>query len=170
MTKKYDNFFDDILNAGDANCSEPYQSKPPAEDTTDQSSCSSYNEVNKEFESIGGISLEFGDNEIIKFDKSSTSAHVYNSQGHILGDGILVTSIKPTNQDGIQRPGVLGACTPCKIEAAEMLRKGMIDIQEAERISLFSTQSGAQCQGCGRKDVCIRHCRPVEVDGNIVNF
>ena len=169
MTRKDENFFSDILNTGNANCGEPYQSKPPAETTGGQSSGNVYRDLNKDFESIGGASLEFGISEIIKIHNDD-AAHINNRQGHILGDGLLVTSLNPTNKDGIQLVGVGGACAFCKIEADEMLRNGMIDIQEAERRSLFSTASGSQCQGCGRKDVCIRHCKPVDVDGEIINL
>ena len=168
MTKKYDNFYDDILNAGNANCSEPYQSKPPAENTGDQSSGDVYRDLNKDFESIGGISLEFGNNELIKI-QNNDATHINNRQGHILGDGLLVTSLKPINKDGIHLVGVGGACAFCKIEAGKRLQNRMIDMQEAERQSLFSTASGSQCQGCGRKDVCIRHCQG-NIDGKAVKL
>ncbi|MEN6384779.1 MAG: hypothetical protein ABFD79_06240 [Phycisphaerales bacterium] len=166
MNKAPNSFFDDFLNAGNSNCGEPYQPKPPAENKGAPSADDFYSELNKEIESIGGISLEFGNHEIKKIDANNHTIHVKVNRSHILGDGLLVSGVKPTDK----LPGIAGVCIFCKQESADMYQKGLIDLQEAERRSLFSTLSGSQCQGCLRRDVCVRHCCPVDVEGEILNL
>jgi hypothetical protein len=157
MSKEDHIFFDDFMSAGNANCGEPYRPMPPSENPGEPPLDISYSDIDKDFESIGGMSLEFGKNEIKKMYGNS-SAHVKNNRSHILGDGLLVPGLKPTNENGIERPGVRGTCAFCKIKAEAMLQEGTIDLEEAERKSLFSTESRSQCHGCGRRDVCTKHC------------
>jgi hypothetical protein len=166
MSKEFNSFFDDVINAGNSNCGEPYQPKPPAEYKDVPASGDFYSELNKEFEAIGGMSLEFGDNEIKKIDNNNHTVHIKANRSHILGDGLVVSTIKPTDK----LPGVAGVCAFCKQEMAEMLQQNLIELQEAERRSLFSTQSGSQCQGCRRRDVCVRHCKEVDIEGEILNL
>jgi hypothetical protein len=171
MLKKTSNLLKDLLWRSSRNAARPYIPQPPrqGQDSLQGQSGSSYKETNVDIETVGG--LAFGSTEELTVDQDGNANRICQKQGHILGSGRLVTSSEPTVKDGTPLPGVGGACYACKLEALDMLQAGVIDIQEAERLSLFDTNSVAQCDACGRRDLCIRHCRPFDkADGTQVSL
>ena len=164
MIKKIANFLKDFVQRSPRDACRPYIPHPPTLDADNPPSQHSnfYEETNTEIENIAGTSITFGTTEKLAVDEKGNTNRVTQKQSHILGSGILVTSLNPTVLDGIPLPGVGGACNFCKQDAIELLQANLISIQEAERHSLFDTNSAAQCAACGRRDLCIRHCRPFE--------
>jgi len=64
-------------------------------------------------------------------------------------------------QHGVQR-GLGGQCSYCALEAAEYLNQNLISLQQAEEHSLYCSQCASYCDGCGRRNICIRHARPFQ--------
>jgi hypothetical protein len=165
MVKKIAGFLKDLLARSPLTADRPYISQPPEQKQDGLPAGeekSFYEETSIETGKVAGISLEFGSAEQIMVDEDGNSTRIRQAKGHILGSGRLVSSLHPTNEDGNHRPGVGGVCYACNFEAAQLLQVGLIDIQEAQRRSLFDTDSAAQCDACGRRDLCIRHCRPFD--------
>jgi len=173
--KKIIDFLKDLFAGSPLEADKPYIPQPP--DQVNQPLDNSnedeifYSESSLDVENIAGTPIAFGTEESISVDSKGNSKNIRKKQGHILGSGLLVTSLTPIVRDGITSPGVEGACFICKQEAALLLAENSISLEDAYRLSLFDTGSGAQCQGCGRKDICIRHCRPFEDSaGTIANL
>jgi hypothetical protein len=164
--KKTIDFIKDLFTGSPLEADKPYIPQPP--DQVEQSLDNSnedgmfYSENSFDIETIEGTPIAFGTEESISVDSKGNSKNIRKKQGHILGSGLLVANLSPTIKDGITLPGVGGICYICKQEAALLLEANLISIEEAHRLSLFDTSSGSQCQACGRKDICIRHCRPFE--------
>lgn len=169
MIKKIANILKDFVHRSPRNAGQPYIPHPPVQCPSSQAGQGDifYQEANTEIENIAGTSINFGTVEKLIVDDEGNTNRISQKQGYILGTGILVTNLNPTVKDGIPLPGVGGACGPCKQEVIELLQANLISLKEAERRSLFDTGSVAQCDACGRRDLCIRHCRPFEkADGS----
>ena len=113
---------------------------------------------------IAGTPIDFGTSKEKRVDNNGSTFFIQRNQGHIVGSGIFVANLTPTSKDGLRYPGIGGACSFCKEEAVALFQANLIDTEEAYRRSLFDTDSAAQCAICGRRDLCIRHCRPFEID------
>jgi hypothetical protein len=172
MFKKISKFFKDFMDTSPRDASIPYNPVPPSstENIEEPSNGQAYNEKNADIESIADTNIHFGTTGEMAVDAAGNVNNIKRKVGHLLGTGRLVTHIEPSVKDGINLPGIGGVCGDCQIEAAEMLRCGLIDIQEAQRQSLFDSDSGAQCGACGRKNLCSRHCRPFEIDSKSFNL
>jgi len=173
MFQRINNFFKDFIQRSPRNADQPYIPRPLEVDVNNEpnKNINFYEEISTDIENIAGTSINFGTAEKLIVDDKGNSNHINQRQGHILGSGILVTNINPTIRDGIQLSGVGGACNYCKQEAVILLQQNFISIKEAERKSLFDTNSAAQCGACGRRDLCVRHCRPFEkADGTQVSL
>lgn len=162
--KKINNFFEDFIQQSPRNADQPYIPQPPevGVNSDPNKNINFYQETDTDIENIAGTSINFGPTEKLVVDEKGNASRISQKQGHILGSGILVTNLNPIIKDGIDLPGVGGACSFCKQEAFLLLQANLISIEEAERRSLFDTNSAAQCGACGRRDLCIRHCRPFE--------
>ena len=155
-------FLKDLFYRSSFKAGQPYiprpsdqeQDKLPGEDNI------FYKETRINAENLGPIS--FGSATELIVDNNGNTTQIRQRQGHILGRGRLVTSLNPTIENGMVLPGVGGGCYACKKEAALLLEAGQISIEEAYRHALFDTGSAAQCDGCGRRDLCIHHCRPFQ--------
>ena len=173
MFKKISNFLKDLLQRSARNADRPYIPQPPDQKLggLPGGNKTFYKETNIETERVAGSFLDFGTTEEVNIDENGNATRIRQKQGHILGSGKLVTGLNPEVKDGIQLPGVRGACYRCMPEAAELLQAGLISIEEAQRRALFDTDSAAQCDICGRRDLCIRHCRPFDkADGTQLNL
>jgi len=172
MFTKIRNFLRDLFDSSPFQADQPYSPAPPHEqDIENNLPTGNYSEKNLEIEIVSGTNIAFGKTDEIAIDENNNVQHINKKQAHILGTGRLITRLEPSVKDGIPLPGVGGICGNCQNEALVMLQMGLISIQEAERRSLFDTDSGAQCQACGRKDLCIRHCRPfADINGQAINL
>jgi hypothetical protein len=164
MLKRISNFLKDLLRRSPRNADQPYIPRPPEQNPnclTGQNNIF-YQETNLDIETIAGTPLSFGINEKVVVDENGNAARIRQEQAHILGSGRLVSSLNPTIEQGMLRAGVGGVCYVCKQEAGALLESGLITIEEAHGRALFDTDSAAQCDGCGRRDLCVRHCRPFQ--------
>jgi len=160
--KKMLGFLKDLSNRSSFRADRPYMPRPPEQqqDRLPGEENIFYKETTIDTENVGPIS--FGSATELIVDNNGNTTQIRQRQGHILGRGRLVTSLNPTTENGMVLPGVEGACYVCKKEIAPLLETGKISIEEAYRYVLFDTGSAAQCEGCGRRDCCIHHCRPFQ--------
>jgi hypothetical protein len=173
-TKKLSDFLKDVINHSPLKADKPYIPQPPEQQQLEQPASNNsepfYSEDNRDIETIEGTNLSFGYSEQMIVNQNTSSSRTSKKTGYILGSGRLVTSLNPTKETGIEKPGVGGICFKCNEEAAALYQTGLISFEEMQRCSLFDTTSAAQCQACGR-NVCIKHCRPFEdSNGNIANL
>lgn len=172
--KKLSDFLKDFMNHSPLNASKPHIPQPPEQKQQNEQLPANnaelfYSEENRDIETIEGTNLSFGPTEQIVVKQNTSSSRSSKKPGHLLGSGRLVTSLNPINENGIEKPGVGGMCFKCSEEGFVLYQAGLISSEEAQRRSLFDTSSAAECQGCGRKDICIKHCRPFEdSSGNTV--
>lgn len=162
------NYLKDLLHRSPLGACTPHVPHPPDHGPGNpvQSGDVFYQEASTDAETIAGTQISFGTVEKTTVDQNGNTTHDRRRVGHLLGDGRLVTSLESRIEDGQYRPGVGGLCRFCLDEAIPELEAGLISHEELQRRALFSTDSAAQCEGCGRKDVCDRHCRPLKrLDG-----
>jgi len=164
MDENINKFLEDLLKCSAVNAGQPYVPQLPEQDPDGSAGAGLkfYQEIDIHLENIAGTSLAFGTVEKHIIDGDGNVTKIHQKQGHILGSGILVTNLNPTVKDGIHLPGVAGVCHFCKQECMKLLEADAISLEEAQRRALFDTDSAARCEECGRRDLCIRHCRPFE--------
>jgi hypothetical protein len=164
MFAKISHFFKDLLSRSPLSAGTPHLPHPPEPElgTPLPDATRFYEETSSDLDMIAGTNISFGTAETTIVDQNGNATHHRRRVSHILGDGRLVTSIEPRIEDGQARPGVDGKCSLCLQKAIQDYEAGLISPEEVQRRSLFSTGSAAECQGCGRKDVCTTHCRPLK--------
>jgi hypothetical protein len=168
MWTKISNFLKDLLHRSPLAASTPYVPHPPEQPSGDPTADANrfYEETSTDIETIAGTEIHFGKAKTTTVDQNGNTIRTRRRVGYILGDGKLVTSLESRIEDGLYRPGVDGLCRPCLAEAILEFEAGLISHEELQRRALFSTLSAAQCEGCGRTDICARHCRPLaRLDG-----
>ncbi|MFC1636715.1 hypothetical protein ACFL5Z_17950 [Planctomycetota bacterium] len=172
MFKKAINYLCDLFQRSYQDAAQPYVPHPPGQESEILSNkpTSGYQEVSDDLEIVGGTSISFGTEESIVIDDDGNAVNRRRTMSHVLGSGLLVTSLRPTIENGVHLPGVHGECHYCKQEALFLLQRGLIPIEEAERRSLCDTDSAAKCEGCRRLDLCVNHCLPFGPEGNQKNY
>ncbi len=173
MFKTIKNFFKDIIDRSAWNADQPYRSRSPEEMSSNANIDDNgfYKEFESDIQNIAGTSINFGHISSVNIDENGNAISNRQSQGHILGSGILVSNLNPTIKDDIQLPGVGGVCHYCKQQSFLLLQENLISLEDAQRMSLFDSNSGSQCDGCGRKDLCTKHSRPYSnSDGQIISL
>jgi hypothetical protein len=158
------NFLKDLLHRSPLGACAPHIPHPPEQELGSpvQGSDAFYREVSTDIEMIAGTQISFGTVETTTVDQDGNTTHDRRKVGYILGDGVLVTHLESRIEDGLYRPGVGRLCRFCLEEAIPEFEAGLISHEDLQRRALFSTDSTAQCESCGRKDVCDRHCRPLK--------
>jgi hypothetical protein len=174
MFEKLKTFLGDLLRRSPLGAGQPYIPGRPA-DTSDSMPKKVepfYTETDSDIEDIAGTPIYFGTEKHTEVTANGSATHETRKRAHLLGSGRLVTGLEPRIiKDGIQLPSVCGVCYKCKEESAQFLAEGLISLEEAHRLALFDTDSAAQCDGCGRRDLCVRHCRPfIGADGTRANL
>ena len=170
MLKKISNYLKDLLSRSPLAAGTPHVPHPPEKQdphSLQESGDPFYQETSADLETIAGTEISFGTAETTTVDQNGNATHKRRRIGHVLGDGLLVTSLQPRVEDGLQRPGVGRLCRFCLVEAIPEFEAGLISREELQLRSLVSTDSSAQCEKCNRKDVCERHCQSLErLDGS----
>lgn len=141
------------------------QNSPPVPSSPDNQVLPSnqdllYQEIVSDEHRIEGTSISFGENSSVTVDNQQNAAEFHRKSSYILGSGRLVSHMEPTFIGDKLMPGVGGMCYFCRLEALAAYEEGLISVQEAERRSLFDSESAGQCDQCGRRDLCSRHSRP----------
>ncbi len=164
MFTKISNFLKDLLQSSPLDAATPHVPHPPEpeRDSPVHGGDAFYQETSADIETVAGADIHFGTAETTTVDQNGNATRTRRRVAHILGDGLLVTGLEPRVENGQERPGVGGGCNFCFQEGIQDFEKGLIPREEVQRRRLFSTASAAQCEGCGRKDVCDRHCRPLK--------
>jgi hypothetical protein len=76
-----------------------------------------------------------------------------------------------------QQYGLGGICQPCAQEAAELLKRNnpnngaitLAQLKQAQALSLYCTQCAGHCDGCRRRNLCLRHSQKFEdFDGRVL--
>ena len=168
MFTKISNFFKDLLRRSPLAASTPHVPHPPEPEPGGPLPDGNrfYEETSTDIETIAGTEIGFGKAKTTTVDQNGNTTRKRRRVGHLLGDGRLVTSLESRIEQGLYRPGVGGLCRFCLEEAIPEFEAGLISHEELQRRALFSTLSAAQCEGCGRTDICGRHCRPLaRLDG-----
>jgi hypothetical protein len=164
MFTRISNFLKDLLQSSPLTASTPHVPHPPEPEPGGDAHRGDpfYQDVSADIETVAGTEINFGTAETTTVDPNGNANRTRRRVAHILGDGRLVLSLESRIENGENRPGVGGACRFCFQEAIQDFEKGLIPREEVQRRRLFSTASATQCEGCGRKDVCDRHCRPLK--------
>lgn len=173
MFKTIINYFKNWRTRTPLEASQPYIPAPPDQqnppsvhlppDQQDRSSGRDllYQEIVSDEHRIEGTSITFGENSSVTLDNQQNAAEFHRKSSYILGSGRLVSHMEPSFVGDKLMPGVGGRCYFCWLEALAALQAGQLSPAEAERRSLFDTESAGHCDQCGRRDLCSRHSRPV---------
>lgn len=165
MFAKVGNYLKDLLTRSPLTAGTPHVPHPPEKEvrhSLQDGGDPFYQETNADMETIAGTEISFGTAETTTVDQNGNTTRTRRRVGHILGDGRLVMSLEPRIDNGQKRPGVGSLCRFCLAEAIPEFEAGLISHETLQRRSLFSTDSAAQCEGCGHKDICDPHCRPLK--------
>lgn len=166
MFKKLSNLLKDIRRRSSQQADQPYIPLPPEATPVIERDIPQllYEETDINIHEIAGTSIGFGTIQSTMIDHDNRATDQTKRQSQILGSGRVVSRVEPEIIDGTHRPGVGGVCCFCQAEAISALQAGVISPQQAELRSLFDTKSASHCDGCGRRDVCVRHSRPFKTE------
>jgi len=74
----------------------------------------------------------------------------------------FVYDVRPKITETGTYPGIGGVCHYCSLEAHDLANRNVIPTGQAEIMSLYCSDCASHCDGCGRRNLCIRHTRPFE--------
>lgn len=167
------NFIKNLFARSSQGAHVPHTPMPPGAAQSSQPPTAGVRPVERHFERqvIAGIGMAPGWEEQAVLDQDDQLVQGRENLGYLAGCGHVVGGLQAVTKEDRKVLGVGGRCPHCQQELEERLKKGEVTQQEAEIASLYCSDCGAVCGGCGRRNLCSRHCLPFEApDGTLIQL